>query len=99
MKYFNFKLLSTLTCVGCSVADPDPVESRTFSKILQGEIEIAAIIPAALNLPQVKISYQQWPRDILIRRNMPSSAWMDIAGLLAANELTATKLETGDHRD
>ena len=26
---------------------------------------------------------------------MTSSAWMDIAGLLAANELTATNLETG----
>ena len=27
---------------------------------------------------------------------MTSSAWMDIAGLLAANELTATNLETGE---
>ena len=55
------------------------------TKILQAEIEIAAIIPAALNLPRVKLSYQQWPRDIQIRCNMTSSAWMDIAGLLAAN--------------
>ena len=65
-------------------------------KILQAEHESAAIIPAALNLPRVKISYQQWPRDIQIRRNMTSSAWMDIAGLLAAKELTATNLETGE---
>ena len=28
------------------------------TKILQAEIEIAAIIPAALNLPRVKLSYQ-----------------------------------------
>ena len=38
------------------------------SKPLEVEFNLAAIIPAAATLPKWRLTFQQWPRDVVIRR-------------------------------
>jgi len=38
-------------------------------------------------VPEVVLHFNIWPRDIKIRRNMASSDWLDLAELLAANDV------------
>ena len=59
------------------------------TKLLSVTLELATIIPAAAVLPKCKITYQQWPADIAIRRNMTTSQWHNVKALLSANEFSA----------
>ena len=40
------------------------------------------------NTPAVNLSYEIWPRDISIRRNMATSEWLDVATLLASRDVS-----------
>ena len=66
------------------------------SKPLEAEINIAAVIPAAATLPKWHLTYQQWPRDVIVRRNMTTSGWVDLLTLLAANDIGVMS-ETGEN--
>ncbi len=58
------------------------------SEVLEAKFELTALLPAATGLPRWFISYQQFPRDIVIRRNMVSGEWADALALLASHEFT-----------
>ena len=49
-------------------------------------VDLAKIIPAATTLPKWRLSYAAWPRDIEIRRNMTTGAWIDVRRTIASNE-------------
>ena len=66
------------------------------TKALEAEVDLALVIPAASGLPKWRIAYQQWPRDVQIRRNMTTSGWMDLLTLLAANEVSVMS-NTGEN--
>ena len=40
------------------------------------------------NTPAVQLRHEVWPRDIRIRRNMTTSEWLDVATLLASNDVS-----------
>jgi len=44
-------------------------------------------------IPTTPLQYEVWPRDIELRRNMASSEWLDVATLLASNDIAVM---TGD---
>ena len=58
------------------------------AKALEAESYLAAVIPAAVTLPKWR------PRDVIIRRNMTTSGWLDLLVLLTANEVAVVS-ETG----
>ena len=60
--------------------------------ILECHLPMNHIIPRP-GLVRWTLRYQQWARDIEIRRNMTSSKWMDVRETIAAKE--ATVLEDG----
>jgi len=44
------------------------------------------IFPVA-NIPDRAVSWEVWPRDITIRRNMTTSEWFDVINMVAANDV------------
>ena len=58
------------------------------SRILDVSCQLSAMLMAPAS-SGIKFKYSIWPRDILIRRNMTSSAWSDVYELLAARGGTA----------
>jgi len=60
------------------------------SSALEVDFHLPDIYPAASALPRWRFSYQVFPRDVVIRRNMTSSDWIDFSNLLAANEFMVT---------
>ena len=38
-------------------------------------------------IPSLDLQLELWPRDILIRRNMSTSEWMDVRTMLSSNEI------------
>ena len=60
------------------------------AKALEAESYLAAVIPAAVTLPKWR------PRDVIIRRNMTTSGWLDLLVLLTANEVAVVS-ETGEN--
>jgi hypothetical protein len=61
--------------------------------ILETKVDLVKLIPAAINLPKRKLQLQYWPRDIAIRRNMVTSAWMDVTEMISANDATLLDIE------
>jgi hypothetical protein len=55
------------------------------TRILNAEVDMAALIPAA-TFKSWKLNFQFWPHDVAIRRNMVSSAWVDVASMVSAND-------------
>ncbi len=60
------------------------------TKVLEATFKLASLLPAVTSLPAWTITYQYFPRDIVIRRNMTASSWIDAMGLLAAHEFSVT---------
>ena len=56
------------------------------SKVLEASFPLTMLLPAVTGLPAWVITYQQFPRDIVLRSNMLSSVWIDAMGLLASHE-------------
>ena len=54
------------------------------SKALEAEVNLSDVVRAAAGLPKWRLTYQQWPRNVIIRWNMTTSGWLD---LLTANEV------------
>jgi hypothetical protein len=52
---------------------------------LSRELDLGQLIPSSV-FKGHKLAFQFWPRDIQIRRNMISSAWIDVPALVCANE-------------
>ena len=50
---------------------------------------ISTILPID-GLPEWKLVYNTWPRDILMRQNMTTSDWFDLRELLASNTVQLT---------
>ena len=63
------------------------------SEVLEASFALSTLLPAATGLPNWIISYQQFPRDINIRRNTVSSEWADALALLASHEFTVADAE------
>jgi hypothetical protein len=57
------------------------------SQILDMELAFNHLLPAE-PLRDYKLRYQNWARDIAIRRNLTTSCWIDVADLVAANNAT-----------
>jgi hypothetical protein len=55
------------------------------SAILSQELDLGQLIPSSI-FKGHKLAFQFWPRDIQIRRNMLTSAWLDVPSLVCANE-------------
>ena len=66
------------------------------SKALEAEVNLSDVVPAAAGLPRWRLTYQQWPRDVIIRRNMTTSGWLDLLTLLTANKVGIMS-ETGEN--
>ena len=59
------------------------------SRILDAKASLASFIPLA-SAYRWTVSYQKWPADLGIKRNMTTSEWADFSDLLKANELTVS---------
>jgi hypothetical protein len=55
------------------------------SAAISQEPDLGQLIPSSV-FKGYKLAFQYWLRDIRIRRNMMSSAWMDVPALVCANE-------------
>jgi len=55
------------------------------SSIIRVNINLGAAIPSP-RLAGWRMSYQVWPRDIVIRRNMASSNWQDLEAMVAGRD-------------
>ena len=60
------------------------------SKILQADIKLAEMCRTT-SISAYKLRFQAWPRDVMIRRNMISSAWLDGEALLKRREFVVSK--------
>jgi hypothetical protein len=55
------------------------------SAAIRQELDLGQLIPSSV-FKGHKLAFQYWSQDIRIRRNMLTSAWMDILALVCANE-------------
>jgi hypothetical protein len=53
--------------------------------LLERQLDLGQLIPVNA-FKGYRLQFQFWPRDIQIRRNMMSSAWIDVPALICSNE-------------
>jgi hypothetical protein len=53
--------------------------------LLEKQLDLGQLIPVN-TFKGYQLQFQFWPRDIQIRRNMMSTAWIDVPALICANE-------------
>jgi hypothetical protein len=61
--------------------------SINSSEILDVELNLYHLLPVEV-LKGHRLSYQYWPSDIRIRRNLTTSGWLDVPDLVATNNAT-----------
>ena len=65
------------------------------AKILQTNMLLSSLVPKAVEMPAVRLSFQKWPAEITMRRNMTTTDWFDVLELLSANDVTVAN-EAGE---
>ena len=68
------------------------------SRRIKVVFEAADVFPTS-TVPDWRITLECWPRDITIRKNMVTSDWLDVIGMVAANDLTVVDGEGTDCND
>jgi hypothetical protein len=53
--------------------------------------------PTSPEICAYRLTFQAWPRDLRIRRNMTSTEWTDVYTAISANEVLVSMEETGDN--
>ena len=56
---------------------------------------LSSLVPKAVEMPAVPLSFQKWPPEIIMRRNMTTTDWLDVLELLSANDMTVAN-EAGE---
>ena len=53
------------------------------------------------SITSANVTYEVWPRDVTLRRNMTSGEWLDLANLVASNDALVYKpsVEAGGSQD
>ncbi len=67
------------------------------SDLVEKVLPISTMINKA-SIPAWKVKVSTWPRDIAIRRNMATTAWMDLRDLVASGEVAVMDHE-GEEAD
>ena len=68
------------------------------SRRIKVDFEAADVFPTSM-VPDWKITLEFWPRYITIRKNMVTSDWLDVIGMVAANDLVVVDGEGTDGND
>ena len=68
------------------------------SRRIKVDFEAADMFPTSM-VPDWKITLEFWPRYITIRKNMVTSDWLDVIGMVAANDLVVVDGEGTDGND
>jgi hypothetical protein len=63
--------------------------------VLEMQVNATSIFRAPV-LAKYRLTYQAWPRDLKIRRNMTNTAWVDSYIAIAANNILVSTEEKGD---
>ncbi len=64
------------------------------SEMLEANFKLRQVM-ANDNLPDWKLSYQLWPRDVKLRRNMLTSDWVDLRNLVSSRDVSIVDGTTG----
>jgi hypothetical protein len=63
--------------------------------VLETQVNATSVFRAPV-LAKYRLTYQAWPRDLKIRRNMTTTAWADSYIAIAANNILVSTEEKGD---
>jgi len=59
------------------------------SLMLEARVKLSDVLPIN-DLPNWFVNFSTWPRDIMLRRNMVTSTWLDMKDQLASNDVKLT---------
>ena len=65
------------------------------SKLLEATLKLKQVIGND-NLPDWELNYRLWPRDVMLRRNMLTSDWVDRRSLVSSWDVTIVDVATGN---
>jgi hypothetical protein len=63
--------------------------------VLETQVKATNVFRAPI-LAKYRLTFQAWPRDLRIRRNMTSTEWTDVYTAISANEVFVSMEETGE---
>ncbi len=64
--------------------------------VLKTQVKATNIFRAPI-LAKYRLTFQAWPRDLRIRRNMTSTEWTDVYTAISANEVHVSTEESGEN--